>query len=266
LIEESGYHERLALRWRRGQASLEDGSVVLDPTRAEEYEAFDNDLEGLLWDLADVQRPTDALGFVRRYGLLWNGPDADWRESYADWEEVIDELGGILAMRVWIADVQAGDREEIARMRRIRRSLAEHDDPVSPSAALPDEELLALTSAGLATRVSERLRDVRLHVISDTSVPLAETDEAFGYVPEGDPARFAFMPELRNLVELAYWQAATDLVGGQPLSRCPQCGRAFRIKHGRQQFCSKRCANAASYRRSAEKKKDREPTETSSTE
>src|SRR5688572_914494 len=82
--------------WRRGVATYADGWIVLDPARSEPYLPMTKD--GLHVALANVFTPADAVGFVRAWGLLWNGPQSETtRERFVDWEETA--LGMRAAMK-----------------------------------------------------------------------------------------------------------------------------------------------------------------------
>jgi hypothetical protein len=53
-----------------------NGWVELDTSRPiEEYHPVSE--PNLLFELADIRRPQEAVKFIRRYGLLWHGPDTD---------------------------------------------------------------------------------------------------------------------------------------------------------------------------------------------
>src|SRR5689334_10811155 len=96
--------------WRRGEATVRDGWVVLDPARSELYPAGPE--PRLLMDLVNVKRPSDAVTFVRRYGLLHRGPEAsDPRERWEDWQMVVSTLEEALWMHQGLLRALAGDAE-----------------------------------------------------------------------------------------------------------------------------------------------------------
>ena len=81
--------------WAKGRARVENGEIVLDKDRAEEYEfRRPEDSERMAFDLAAlVQHKGDereAKSFAGRHGLLWHGGEdlessGECRESLGDW-------------------------------------------------------------------------------------------------------------------------------------------------------------------------------------
>jgi hypothetical protein len=228
--------------WWRGPARLEDGFVEIEPDRAEPYAVHGEDVADLLWDLAGIRRPTDTLAFIRRYGLLWHGPgDGMYREAFADWKELADLLTRLLAQHIAIGRAREGDREALAKLRNTRWSApGQQLLHASPS----DASLLALATEDLSSSVSMGLRNIRLEVMP-----------ANWRSGTGETGQFVFMPAPENLVDLASWQLAEAIVTRVPIAECPECGRVFPVRHGRQRFCDDRCAGRARYRRHAEKKR-----------
>lgn len=224
--------------WLRGPARLEDGFVVLDSDRAEEYVPWEE--EGLLlYDLAAIRRPHDALGFARRWGLLHHGPGADeYREPFRDWENEALVLTGALAIYRALRLATGGDPDGFAEL---RGRWADALVPESGKRPVSDEDYLANASSATAALVSEKLEGVEQRIT-------AEAD--YG----GDPGVFAYFVNTPDLVAHAWFELSSEIVQRVPLSTCPECGRIFPVKHGRQRFCDERCAARARYRRFAEKK------------
>jgi hypothetical protein len=61
--------------WVRGRAHVADGEIILQTSEAKAYAL--GQLDNLPLDLASLDEgdPQQIVAFVRRYGLLWHGPD-----------------------------------------------------------------------------------------------------------------------------------------------------------------------------------------------
>lgn len=271
------------LYWHRGPARLEEDEIVLDTERAEEYVAGSDELAALPFDLANLRRPTDVLGFVRRYGLLWTPPRsqsferafrplADLRgdlvhddapprraaEPIADYMDAADDLAWILSLYRLLGQAQQGDPAALRELRRtmterlrgmaldIARLSGESVDAVPTFES--DSDFLTAVASFVGDLIDEGLaahgdddRRVRL------GVGLAE--------PNIDPSHFVFALAPRDLLGAAYAQLAANLVSRVPMATCPECGRVFPVRHGRQRYCDDRCASRARYRRFADRKR-----------
>lgn len=227
--------------WLRGPACLDRGDVVLDRTRAEEYHP--SVVPGLACDLAAITRPSDVLPFVRRWGLLWHGPQATtWREAYRDWEREALTLRDILHLHLYLQRALRGDAS--ARQELWRR-WARAWGPSSVARVTTEGELYAQVSQALARAISERLEGVQEMV---TAAVEWESDGR----PRA-PGTFLFTAHAPHLLGYAYHDLALQIVTRTPMSTCIECGRVFVIKDQRQQYCSAPCGGRARYRRWAEK-------------
>src|SRR5262245_14256171 len=75
--------------WVRGPAKIVDDDVVLEQRQRDTYQPHAQP-QGMLFDLAAISEPHDVLRFVRSYGLLWCGPNAEvHREPLDDWRLVV---------------------------------------------------------------------------------------------------------------------------------------------------------------------------------
>ena len=68
-----------------------------------------------------------------------------------------------------------------------------------------------------------------------------------------NPGAFVWAPVAPNVLALAYYFLAVEIVNRKELAECPECHRIFPIHHGRQRFCSPMCANRSRYRRHTDK-------------
>ena len=79
--------------WVRGPARIADGEVILDEDRAERYTP--HSIDQAIFELAAASDYQDLRAFVRRYGLLWHGPDSlgtgECRESVSNWQTAVYE-------------------------------------------------------------------------------------------------------------------------------------------------------------------------------
>jgi hypothetical protein len=229
--------------WLRGQASIEDELIVLDPTASTEFLPLEED--HLLFDLAALQRPADAIPFARRYGLLRHGPGSEeWAEPWTEWESTASLLRGLLHVWIHLRRALKGDplAEDELRQRwlPIMNSLYEGEPPDA-------EAGLMRISDALCAHISEGLSDVGIGV-----------DAGFKYQSEGQPVggidSYLFIVKPPTLVGYAYYQFAMVMTKGEPARTCADCGRVFLIRDRRQRFCSDGCAQRARYRRWKAKK------------
>jgi hypothetical protein len=233
------------LSWLRGLASFEDGHVVLEGRQAEIYD-FSGDPD-LLFDLAAVRVPADALGLVRRYGLLWAGADVSWegldederreqlpesvfREPFADWERVAKQLNNILRFFGALQHARQGESTQLEwlRLNYPGDTAALLGDPNPPDAKFLDA--VADTSA---TFVTFRIEG---------------TGGRF-FVTARHPSGFALAPAASILEGYAWLQLAQTLAEQVPLQTREECNRVFTQTHKARRHCSKQCAGRARSRR-----------------
>jgi hypothetical protein len=235
--------------WIRGPAIIDGDEVVLEDRQRERYQPHTHAGE-MLVDLAGISEPHDILRFVRQYGLLRHGPDANnHREALEEWRIAAGWLRSTLAVAVDLADSLNGVGSAYDNLREnelVRLHAANGEPPVL------HDELESIASAALAHAVTAGLGDVRTRIVSD----MESVDGAT------DPGRFRYFFEPDDLLGHLFASAAHLIVQRAPLARCPECGRYFAVEHGRQQFCTPSCASRARYKRfAAKRKKERESDE-----
>jgi hypothetical protein len=226
--------------WLRGPATIDGEWIVLDRRRGELYVPYSQ--RDLAFDLAAIAEPTDAVAFVRRYGLLRHGPDAsEYREPFAEWEEVALALQGILTSYDRLRRALRGDESA-------RRWLWDRWEPVTgdefEARADTDDELYAQTSKSIAWHLAEGLSGVEEGVLSGV-----DWETRPGSRTAGGPLDFRFAVRPRDLVGYAFHQVAMKIVNRAAMTACAECGRMFEIHDARQQYCADRCANRARRRR-----------------
>ena len=225
--------------WLRGEATYSDGCITLDPARAHEYQPFEE--RDLVFDLASVSTPDDALVFVRRYGLLRHGPkEESLTERFEDWQEEVRVLRFVMRLYLDLRRAIEGDEDGIARLWEMEPSIREYFQ----GAAKSDSELFQQVSSLIAWLVSEGLDGVDERIEAASNL---ETGPGSGIA--GPPGFFLFSAHARDLVGLAYHQLALDFVNREPMSDCAECGRFFIMEDRRQRFCTPTCAGRARYRR-----------------
>lgn len=241
-VESRGGH---ALRgdlqlWLAGPATLEDGWVVLDLARAREYRPLG--VVGQHSDLAAVASPPDVLAFVQQHGLLRHPPGADeQRERLSDFESEALKLRSVLRLNLELRRALTDDPSE-----RAEGLSALRGEPVLSAffeKAPSDLALAAQASKVISTVVSDGLRGVELAV-----APMFEWTESDPQ-PFGDVGDFMLAPHVPNLLGLAYYRLAADIVNRTPMRMCEECGRMFPVHDQRQRFCTKTCASRARYHR-----------------
>ena len=230
----------VAQPWIRGpNVRHAKGWVELDRDGLEEYVPITE--ANLVFDLAAVRTPSDAVKFVRRYGLLRHGDrDGDLRESFADWEQTAVQLSALLRLASTLQDAVAGDADALRALRDVFEPAAR---PLFAEQATTDADLLAQMSVLVAWMLSSGLEGCQERVEADVAWRVG-TDGG-----EGPPARYRFAVEAPDLVGHAYHAAALLITNRYPLAACEEDGLFFIVQDPRQRFCSPRCAARSRRRR-----------------
>jgi hypothetical protein len=271
--------------WYRGPAHLEDGDIVLDVERAEPYEPSEQP-PGLLYDLAAIREPADALGFARRWGLLWLGQedrdgrswhddvlldDETCRESFADWAAVALRLSWALSRNALIRlgrDDGDESHQELARYwvrsyAGLGWSESGRDGDVQPG-----QEIQRIEAEKNWWRSWDRdamLFDLRDELAEDIASYLAEsgavlhfraTQELEDETDDVPPTDFVINAHVPHLEGLAYYELMLEVSSGSPMKVCPEDARIFPVRDARQRYCSPQCSGRARYRRFAQRKRE----------
>jgi hypothetical protein len=227
--------------WIRGPAVIDGDTVVLEDRQRERYQPQEH-AGDMLFDLIAVDQSGDLLGFVRKYGLLWHVPDAvEHRESLEDWRVAVAILRLTVNLLVDLADYISGD---MSRTEAIRENELVLSHAASGKPPVLRDELARLASGALAHAVTAGLGDVRTRVVADSEIQGG-----------GEPGLFRYFHEPPHLFAHAFDAVSHLIVQSAPITRCPECGRFFEVLHGRQLYCTPRCAGRARYRRFADKKR-----------
>jgi hypothetical protein len=232
------------VKWLHGPARIEGEFVVLDPSRARPY--FPIAEQELVYDLAAVRRPQDALAFVQRYGLLTHGPDAnEHREALSLF--VKEALSVTFALTLYLSIRKAVGSEALAAsdaIRELREFLPEFLPELGVARKTTDHGVIDLASRTVAGLVNSGLVGVE-----------SKIEHAGGY-EEGERGDFLLSARSPTLRGLIYHQLALLITTRFPLRTCAEseCGRFFPVRDKRQQFCSATCSGRARQRRWAERR------------
>jgi hypothetical protein len=226
--------------WERGRAVFRDPYICLE-TR-ERYLPYEEDVGALLFELAAVEQPTDAVAFACRFGLLRARPDAAVaREPFTVWQQVARSLTGILKLYVLVRE-SATDESAAMQLAQIMRELRRHAD--AQRSFLDGYDARRQASIVIAEAVNAGLGGATERLVSAASVEQHQQR----HVIRGEPDHFFFAPELINLEGLAYHQLALTLADRSDIFICDRCERPRPRTHGNQKHCSTRCRNQKNIR------------------
>lgn len=220
--------------WIRGPGTYDGEWLELDVKKAKDYGRFEE--PDLLFDLAAISRPADAVAFIEKHGLLRAGPSAPaaaFRERFSEWEGVANTLRATMQLYKIVQAASAGDKDAVEDL-RVNWSRHWRRDYGVPTS---DSELVIQAAAQVAASVNTGLRDVRTRIVSA------------GLIDDGDPSQYVFMAAAPSLVGFAYHLFALTCVTRQPLAACADCRRFFILTDKRQTYCTPTCSSRARYRR-----------------
>jgi hypothetical protein len=227
---------RLPKQWLRGPASVDrlTGEIVLARDRAALYQPISD--RQVVFDLAAVSEPRDAVAFVQKHGLLIHGPDdAGDREPFEEFRH----HAGATWLLLHLVELIRRARDDYAATRELRtiwlpkvaQAFREEGQDLRPP--LDDDDdiaVIAWAADFVAAFVVERRKDQELDLVWD-----------------GEGWAEAWL--VPNLIGAVYEQLAEIMLGRTPLLVCEECQQVFPVDHGRQKYCSKSCAGKARSRR-----------------
>jgi hypothetical protein len=215
---------------------MENGELVLDESRAETYWMYESEqAEQMAFDLAAMalhrsgRDPRQAVAFVRRYGLLWHGPDklgsGECRESLDDWWLAAEPLFSVLSVSAALGEAMRDD------------SAAPVERFFARVGGLPfdfesDEQYIMAATTIAARLINQGLQNGH-----------------WGMVTTARPGelKLAYLPS--NLVDAAYANLASLIATRAEFKECPGCGRMFAPASGKQKYHSPQCATRSRQRR-----------------
>lgn len=241
--------------WVRGLARIEGDEIVLDEADAETY--YIQEPVDLLPDFARLAEFLDsrakgerlALDFVQRHGLLWHGPDSlgsgKCRESLESW--IYASLRIRIAATLYARLQETMRTGSVEPLQSLRGEIEWDWASLCEREPANEWEYTAFASLVVAQVVNEGLADSGHRV----AAACALTDD--DVTPKGPPGVFLFDVHSRTLEAAAYVAFSILLEHNASLSECPNCGRPFPPRSGKQKYCTESCANAARWQRWKEK-------------
>src|SRR5215210_6166532 len=177
--------------WVRGPARIADGEVILDEDRAERYAA--HSIDQAIFELAAANDYQDVRAFVRRYGLLWHGPESlgtgECRESLSDWQTAVYEAATVLLLYMKLREAaRTGSADPVRSLNMTWEGVPENSN---------DEDYLKQVSMGLAGLMNN-------HVGRYPTVLFP----AYCFEDEADVAQFVFGRQPPSLHAALYTQFA----------------------------------------------------------
>lgn len=221
--------------WAKGPARIEGGEIVLDESKAQKYWLYEAEqTERMAFDLAAMafhtsgRDPQQAKAFVRRYGLLWHGPDklgsGECRESLGDWWSAAEGLSALLAMSTALGEAMRDRSADPVRRFFARIGGLPFD--------LPTDEAYLMAATTIAARlINQGLQEGRWGMAT------AQPGEL----------QLAYYPT--NLVDAAYANIGALVATKAAFKECPGCGRIFKPKSGKQEYHEPRCATRTRQRK-----------------
>jgi hypothetical protein len=218
--------------WVRGPAQIVDGEVVLDEDRAERY--VPRNIDQAIFELAIARDYQDVRSFVRRYGLLWHGPDSlgtgECRESVSDWQTAAHEAATVVLLYMRLREAaRTGSAGPVRSLDKTWGGVRETSN---------DEDYLKQVSMVLAGLVNYHVR-----LYPTVLIP------AYRFEDQADVGQFVFGRQPPSLHAALYTDFATLIAQRAELKECPGCGRIFPPQSGKQKYCTKSCANTSRWHR-----------------
>jgi hypothetical protein len=234
--------------WLKGPATFDGEYIVMTRHLTQPYRLVGD--WALLFDLAAVRRPDDAIAFVRKHGMLRHGTNSAFlREPFSEWLEAAYTLSNLLDLYNLI---QAASDEDTAARETLWETWAVRLRPLLQPMPTSDAELLSGASRALATLVNEGLRNVQVQINS-------EVEWAVGRNATGSPRAFTLAPGTPDLLGVSYLTLAMLVSLRMPLRTCRGCRRRFAPTHASQQYHDRACAIQARQRKMSAKQKKRVP-------
>ena len=245
----------------------------MDPSRATSYQPLTEPVVGI--ELANVKTPSDAVAFVRRFGLLKKSErlgdatsvkyDAQRGELFTDFQDAAKELQYILMLTLEVRRGNQGDADAISRLREhmvipedtelcswsmgVKEVLGRAGDLYSPEERFEGVDNRTLLM-GVSQKAADKLND---GLAGDNAAPYVFDRAFIGESVCPGAWRLGVAPT--TLEGVCYLTVALMLAEKEPIEVCREltCGHFFVATDGRQKFCTPACGNRARYRRYQEK-------------
>lgn len=213
--------------WTRGKPILLKGDYV-SISQPEEYQPYE--CANLVFDFSALQERKDVAAFVAKYGLLKH------TEGYEKITDILEEAAAVRLLFNLVIAIRKVDIQFLRNVWRVLNIAALFEAPPKD-----DDELMTQASVLVAWTVNEILEGVPHGLMSEAALDVDGVS--------GSPGNFLWVVYPENLLQYIYHQFAQTINLKAPIASCSECGRIFRVEHGRQEYCSPRCANRARIKR-----------------
>jgi predicted RNA-binding Zn-ribbon protein involved in translation (DUF1610 family) len=247
------FSTRVPRDWVRGRAHVADGEIILDAGKAETYAL--RQLDNLPLDLASLDEgdPEQVVAFVRRYGLLWHGPDKlgkgtlELREYVQDWGHVVALLGNTINFYVDLRKTKKDDPRDTLRKstslffaHAFMSSLAAEENQ-----QWTDEDYVKLGNELLSAWLDYKIRSCTLG-----TVPTAEQDA------RDRPGQVLLAYHPSDLETAAYAELAMLIAGQQELRPCKGCGHWFLPTSSKNLYHAPNCSTITRQRKRRQRSRE----------
>jgi hypothetical protein len=241
----------LSPKWVKGRARIENGEIVLDEERAEEY-AFETpeSSEQMAFDLAALSRQEategDAVRFAGRYGLLWHGADdvgGGCREPLEEWWVEAGRLNLVGALYQAIVDSKReGSEKPVQNL--LRRLGAIGFPSLRSESEHYAQNYITVASIMLQDMINDGLN------AGPNQIPPSRTGKRrcwWGLAAVG-PGEFRLAQYPPDLLSRAYSAFSTLIAHNVATRPCKVCGKLFRPKTQRSWACEEHVSTYRSRR------------------
>lgn len=217
-------------------------------------DSFDLDGEagsGIGIELARVRTPDEAVAFIDRFGPLGKLPEGllrgedvvrcqttlktpvDVREPLQYVLQAARDLEALVSAALDARRAAKGFPAAVERLTRYAKDRHIDDWAVARNVETRESSV----SRHVAFELTDQMQHVRLRV--ETTAP----------------GHFEIRILSDTLLDYCYVATARELASAN-LATCPECFRPFVVEDGRQQFCEKKCAGRARFRRFTDRKNE----------
>jgi hypothetical protein len=235
-------------KWLKGPAETEGGFVILNKEDAKEYQLGGADAEDMAFELSALAllHPTDSPAFedqvrrfVRRYGLLWHGAEAEaseLKEPLEDWFGESLVLGFVCSLYQKISRAVAEGTEGIVQqgsagpVKHHLNQLGVYFQHVRLEDPRFDHRYMLEATRWLQDRLN-----IGMHGRNGVRCEWG--------VIANKPGELNLAQHPPDLLSHAYATFAVLMANKSPLKTCPGCGRPFVPRDVRQKWHSTGCGS-----------------------
>lgn len=237
--------------WAKGQTRVENGEIILEKGRAEEYEfKSPEESERMAFDLAALVRHVgderEAKSFAGRHGLLWHGWDdlknGECRESLEDWWREAGRLyfAGALYYNIWKSKRDGSAK----KVQNFLRQYGYGFPYLVPNSKDFDNEYITEASLVLQALVDEGLN---AGPNDDPAAPKRRRRSRWALATVG-PGKFRLTQYTPDLLSRSYSAFTTIIAGNTETRFCRVCRKQFRPRSKRTEACDEHQGTLRSWR------------------